>query len=259
MITGTSNPLIREIQALNAGRKKRDETGLFTAEGKKIFLEAPQKLIHKVVVSETFEKENAGLLRSVRYETVTDSLFARISDTKTPQGILTVFHKPVYTFSDLVSSGKNRFILMLEDLQDPGNVGTIIRTAEGAGADGIILGKGCADVFQPKVIRSTMGSIFRVPVIFSSDLKETAERLRENGFTVFGSYLQGAEDYADADYAADCAVVIGNESRGMSEELAHKCDRLIRIPMEGQLESLNAGVAAALIMYAAYNAKRRIR
>ena len=258
MISSASNPLIKEVRELISSRRRRDEAGLFTAEGKKIFLEAPKSLIRRVVVSGSFEKENAEILGSVKYETVSDSLFRRISDTKTPQGIMTIFHKPEYSFSDLLSAGKNRFFILLEDLQDPGNVGTIIRTAEGAGVTGIILGKGCADVFQPKVIRSTMGSVFRVPVLFSEDLKDTAELLHENGFTVYGSYLQGAEDYANADYTADCAVIIGNESRGMSAELAHKCDRLIRIPMEGQLESLNAGVAASLIMYAAYNAKRTV-
>lgn len=255
MITSTSNPLIKEIQALNAARKKRDETGLFIAEGKKIFLEAPRELVYKVIVSETFEKNNAAFLKYADYETVPDSLFDRISDTKTPQGILTIFRKPSTDENELISRRKGTLLVILEDLQDPGNVGTIIRSAEGAGVNGIILGKGCADVFQPKVIRSTMGSAFRVPFIFSDDLSETIDRLHENNFRVYGSFLSGSEIYTDVDYKSSCAVIIGNESRGMSRELADKCDTLIRIPMEGKLESLNAAVAASLIMYAAHHAR----
>ncbi len=255
MITSASNPLIKEIQALNAARKKRDETGLFIAEGKKIFLEAPRALVHKVIVSETFEKNNEAFLKYAEHETVTDSLFDRISDTKTPQGIMTVFQKPVYDAGDLISRKKGILLIILEDLQDPGNVGTIIRTAEGAGVSGIILGKGCADIFQPKVIRSTMGSVFRVPFILSDDLFGTVDELHDNNFSVYGSYLSGSEIYTDVDYVKSCAVIIGNESRGMSRELAEKCDRLIRIPMEGKLESLNAAVAASLIMYAAHYAR----
>ena len=255
MITSASNPLIKEIQALNAARKKRDETGLFIAEGKKIFLEAPRALVRKVIVSETFEKNNAAFLKYAEHETVTDSLFDRISDTKTPQGIMTVFQKPAYDAGDLISRKKGILLIILEDLQDPGNVGTIIRTAEGAGVSGIILGKGCADIFQPKVIRSTMGSVFRVPFILSDDLFGTVDELHDNNFSVYGSYLSGSEIYTDVDYVKSCAVIIGNESRGMSRELVEKCDRLIRIPMEGKLESLNAAVAASLIMYAAHYAR----
>lgn len=245
--------MIKEVLALQSARKKRDETGLFIAEGKKIFLEAPRGLVYKVIVSETFEKNNEQILKHAAYETVPDSLFDRISDTKTPQGILTVFHKPAFEEKDLISRKKGTMLVILEDLQDPGNVGTIIRSAEGAGMNGIIIGKGCADVFQPKVIRSTMGSAFRVPFAFSDDLKETVDRLHENNFRVYGSYLSGSEIYTDADYTKSCAVIIGNESRGMSRELADKCDSLIRIPMEGKLDSLNAAVAASLIMYAAHH------
>ncbi len=257
MITSTSNPLIKEVQALIAARKKRDETGLFIAEGRKIFLEAPRALVKKVLVSETFEKNNPEFLKYAEYETVSDGLFGRISDTKTPQGILTVFHKPSYSEDDLISRKKGNLLILLEDLQDPGNVGTIIRTAEGAGVNGIVIGKGCADVYQPKVIRSTMGSVFRVPFIFSDDLAVTADRLHDNKFRVYGSYLSGSEMYTDVDYTGSCAVIIGNESRGMSKDLAKKCDSLIRIPMEGKLESLNAGVAAAVIMYAAHHSRAR--
>ena len=258
MISSASNPLIKEVRELVSSRKRRDGSGLFTAEGKKIFSEAPRELVEKVIVSAGFEKENAGFLKNVKYETAADSLFARISDTKTPQGILTVFKKPVYAAEEIVSGNGRSSVMILEDLQDPGNVGTIIRTAEGAGVKGVILGKGCADVFAPKVIRSTMGSVFRVPFAYSDDLEKTVEMLRKNGYLIYGSNLHGSVVYTDVDYAADCAVIIGNESRGMSKQLAHKCDRLIRIPMEGKLESLNAGVAASILMYAAYNAKRQL-
>ena len=139
--------------------------------------------------------------------------------------------------------------MVLEDLQDPGNIGTIMRTAEGAGVTGIILSKGCADMFSPKTIRSTMGSVFRVPFIYEENILDLVAWLTDNHIHTYGAHLNGSCDYSEPDYTAGTAFLIGNEGRGLSAELTRSCETLISIPMEGRLESLNAAVASAILMY----------
>ena len=250
MITSARNQQIKEIQALNQRHKERVKTGLFAAEGIKIFTEAPKELIHRVFISESFEKNNASLLGGINYEVVADTLFGNICDTKTPQGILCLLRQPSYKREDLLGDGTRApFLLLMEDIQDPGNAGTIIRTAEGAGVTGIILSKGCVDLFSPKTIRSTMGSVFRVPFIYEDDLDDTVKWLSENNIHTYGAHLKGTCSYTDPSYTGGTAFFIGNEGNGLSDFLSSKCDTLIRIPMEGRLESLNAAIASAVLMY----------
>ena len=248
MITSAHNRQLKEVVLLNSKRKERDKTGLFTAEGVKLFLEAPRRLIEHVFVSSSFGKENSDILKDIEYDSVEDGLFSKICDTKTPQGILTVLKQPCYEREDILGQ-TSPFIIVLEDLQDPGNIGTIMRTAEGAGATGIILSKGCADMFSPKTIRSTMGSVFRIPFIYENDLSDTVSWLSDNDIHTYGAHLNGSCDYSTPDYKGGTAFLIGNEGRGLSAELSSKCDTLISIPMEGRLESLNAAAAAAVLMY----------
>ena len=247
MITSVQNQQIKLIQALNSKKKERDKHKLFVAEGVKIFREIPDELRYAVFVSESCERENGQLLNGVGYECVEDHLFERISDTRTPQGIITLVKQPAYSRDDLLGD-KKPFILLLEDIQDPGNVGTIIRTAEGAGVTGIILTKGCADLTSPKTIRSTMGSIFRIPFVYE-DANDAVSWLKENDITSYGAHLAGKCSYIEPDYTSGTAIFIGNEGNGLSEEITEKCDMLVTIPMEGKLESLNAAVAAAIFMY----------
>ena len=251
MITSSSNAQVKEILQLNAKGKLRKEKKRFTAEGVKLFQEAPPELREKVFVSASFENEHKGLLEGISYEVVEDRIFNRICDTRTPQGILTVLRMPHYERRDLLGEG-NPLILVLEDLQDPGNVGTILRTAEGAGVTGVILSGKCADLFQPKTIRSTMGSIFRVPFRVEADLSEALEWLKAEGIRTYAAHLRGTRSYAQGDYAKASAFLIGNEGNGLSDTLTEACDHLVRIPMEGKVESLNAAVAAAILMYTAH-------
>ena len=251
MITSIHNRRLKEISALISKRKERTRTGLFTAEGVKLFLEAPRELIQDVFVSASFEANNYVLLKNTKYEVVDDSVFLKLCDTDTPQGITTVLKMPSYTHSDLLHGIP--FIMVLENLQDPGNIGTILRTAEGAGVTGIILSKGCADVFSPKTIRSTMGSIFRVPFIYEDNLLDVADRLKKNNIHTYGAHLNGSYTYNEPDYKNGTAFFIGNEGNGLSEELTAQCDTLIKIPMGGKLESLNAAVASAILMYTVHS------
>ena len=258
MITSFSNAGIKAVSALIARHKERKASGLFTAEGKKIFLEAPKELIRDVYISESFEREQQDLPEGLPYTLVKDEVFARMCDTKTPQGILTVFQQPRYSLEDMLGSGKRLFVL-LENIQDPGNTGTILRTAEGAGAAGVILSRDSADLFSPKTIRSTMGSIFRVPFLYEEDLCQTAEELKKAGVKTCAAHLAGNVTYDQADYGDRTALFIGNEGKGLTARLTAEADLLVKIPMEGELESLNASVAAGILMYAVYRKDRSIK
>ena len=258
MITSASNQKIKKLRALNSKRKERKESGLFTAEGIKILREAPAELIKEVFVSESFETDAAELLAAkgiTQYEVIADSLFKSICDTQTPQGVITVFCQPVCTESEFFSR-RDPFYLVLEDVQDPGNVGTIIRTAEGAGVQGIILSAGCADVFSPKTIRSTMGSVFRVPLFFTEDAVSAVKKLKELGVQTYAAMPLASAEYDEPDYKGGTAILIGNEGNGLSDEISAEADVALRIPMEGRLESLNAAIASAILMYAVHSKRK---
>lgn len=248
MITSSSNQQIKNIVLLNKKAKARREQGVFVAEGRKMFLEAPREWIRKVFLSESFERENEIPLDGIEYEVVDDRVFASACDTRTPQGILTVVKIPSYT-EEQVLGGDDPFLIVLEDLQDPGNVGTILRTAEGAGATGIVVSRRTADLFQPKTIRATMGSVYRMPILETDHPAEFLSKLSAKGIRTFAAHLNGTESYRAQDYTGPTALLIGNEGNGLSDEMARCADCLVRIPMEGRVESLNAAVAAAVLMY----------
>ncbi len=251
VITSASNGQIKNIINLKEKSKYRKESLCFVAEGIKMFSEAPKNRLKKVYVSETFYEKNAGMLENVETQVVTDSVFMKISDTVSPQGILCVIEQKKYDLKDFVSSKdkKQRFVV-LDRLQDPGNLGTIIRTAEAAGITAVIAGNDTADIYNPKVIRSTMGSVYRVPVIIADNLEEQINILKHNGIRTYAAHLHGKKNYDEIHYGDKTAVFIGNESKGISDEISAMADELVKIPMSGQAESLNAAIAAAVLMYA---------
>ncbi len=259
MITSTNNAQIKEIMLLNRKSRERKKQGVFLVEGIKMFSEAPKDRLVKTYVSETFlsEKGHEKLLEGVSYEVVKDSVFTHMCDTLTPQGILTIVKQPEYKLQELLDTQEQPLFLILEDLQDPGNVGTIFRTGEGAGVTGIIMTKKCVDIYNPKTIRSTMGSIYRVPFVCVEDLQPVLNAFKKAGISTYAAHLQGKNDYDQEDYRIGTAFFIGNEGNGLTEELAMSADCKIKIPMKGQLESLNAGVASALLMYEAARQRRR--
>ena len=173
-----------------------------------------------------------------------------MSDTRTPQGILAVMKMPAYNIPD-ITSAKNPMVIVLENIQDPGNLGTIMRSAEGAGAAGVIMSRDTVDIYNPKTIRSTMGSLFRVPFIIADDICKTVCRLKDDGVKIYAARLDGSNEYYRENYCGPCAVLIGNEGNGLTDKLSSYADKYIRIPMEGRLESLNAAVSASVIMYEA--------
>ena len=251
MITSTENKQVKNIIQLNTKSKARKKQGVFVVEGIKMFLEAPKDRVEGVYVSESFwkEEEHQQMLADYTYEVVADHVFLKMCDTLTPQGILTVVRFFDYSLDDIMHKQDKPLIIILESIQDPGNLGTIIRTGEGAGISGVIVNKETVDLYNPKTIRATMGSIYRIPVVFSENLSETAEVLRKKGVEVFAAHLKGMREMYDMDFTGSCAFLIGNEGNGLTDELADMADSYLRIPMEGQVESLNAGVAASLLMY----------
>ena len=157
---------------------------------------------------------------------------------------------PEYSLDDLLLK-RNGVFVVLEDLQDPGNLGTIIRTGEGAGIAGVIMSGNTVDIFNPKTIRATMGSIYRVPFVYVQDMAEAIRRLQKSDIAVYAAHLKGKQYYDAFDYTKGSAFLIGNEGNGLKEETALLADTYVKIPMAGQVESLNAAIATTLFMYEA--------
>ena len=261
MITSTSNAKIKRIVQLRKKKKARDAEGVFLVEGIRMFREIPEKLLQEIYISESCEEKEGKEIRrrasacGIRPELVSDGVFAYLSDTQTPQGILCVVGQLSYSLEE-VADASCPHMLVLDRLQDPGNVGTILRTAEGAGVTGILLDGECADIYNPKTIRSTMGSVFRMPFYYIQDLEEGIRYLKKRGICTYAAHLEGKRAYDEEDYRRPCAFLIGNEGNGLRPEIADLADTYIRIPMAGEVESLNAAIASAVLMFEAGRQRR---
>ena len=248
MITSKSNTKVKNVVDLQKHAKARAEQKAYVVEGLKMFEELPREDIIEVFVNSQFANSNVKLMQELCAEIVAEQIFEYMSDTKTPQGILCVVRQKEYQIADLLKA-EQPFLLVLENLQDPGNVGTIFRTAEGAGVDGIILSQNCVDVYNPKVVRGAMGSLSRVPFAHTGNWMEVVEQLKAAGVTTYAAHLGGTKMYDEGDYKKACAFLIGNEGSGLSGFLSNAADELIKIPLAGEVESLNAAIAAAVLMY----------
>lgn len=239
-ITSLKNPKVAAWKALK-DRKGRRESGCFLVEGRKMVEEALASAfdVETVLVQEGMELPD-GLTMPV-YE-LPAHVLAAVCDTKTPQGIAAVVRMKE-------QSALGKHIVVLDGLQDPGNVGTIIRTADAAGLNGVLLSNQCADVFSPKVLRATMGSIFRMNLRTTDDLPGELTKLREKGYSILSSQLDGTPFYERQDVAERFALIIGNEGNGVSEQVQQTATHRVRLPMRGGAESLNAAIAAAIMMY----------
>ncbi len=248
-----TNKISKQIKSLKE-RKHRDETGLFVSEGLRFVNEIPKDFeVEYYAFSESFSKDNSLDIYEKRAECYIfdDKTFKDISDTNNPQGIIAVCRKKLFDIKKLIEENDKGLYIITEELNDPGNLGTIIRTADACGADGVFLSKGSVDLYNSKVLRSTMGSVFHVPIITDIDIKQCVEMFKQNRITLYAAHLKGVKTPYECDLKQTAAFVIGNEARGLSEETAKMCDTLIKIPMPGKAESLNASVAAAVLMYEA--------
>lgn len=248
MITSKNNGKIKGVKKLLSSSRERRRRGVFVIEGLRLLKEAPKEGIQEMYISESLAA--GGEIGKAEYpfaEIASDEVFRSLSDTVSPQGVLAVVRQPSFTFGPEKMAG-DCTLLLLDDIQDPGNLGTMLRTAEAAGVDFVIMSEGCVDVFNPKVIRSTMGSVFRVPFIVD-DLVSVIEEIKAEGVTVYGAATEGAVDFRRAEASGKKAIVIGNEGNGISGPVFHALSSTIKIPMEGKVESLNAAVSAAVLLY----------
>lgn len=264
MISSTANGRVKQVVAWQTKARERRKDGVFIVEGIRMYEEAPEKWIKETYVSEKFLKQLQGdrekgapimsKLKRTGYEEVTEDVFSKMSDTQTPQGILCVLWRPTYNIEEMLKTEGEMppLLLVLEDLQDPGNLGTILRTGEGAGVNGVIMSKDTVDIYNPKTIRSTMGSIYRVPHVYTEDLIQVIEKLSQNGVHTYAAHLAGKTYYNTFDFRQGTAFLIGNEGNGLKKETADKAESYLKIPMEGRVESLNAAMSAGLLVYEAH-------
>jgi TrmH family RNA methyltransferase len=259
MITSTSSSQVKHVVQLQKKAKFRKESMEFVVEGIKMVQEVPMNRVVKVYASETFyanQKEYIDDLgiEDYKIEIVSDSVFMQMSDTKTPQGVLAIIKMMEYGLTDMIN--KDALLIIVENLQDPGNLGTIIRMGEGAGVTGIVMSANTVDIYNPKTIRSTMGSIYRVPFIYLENFDDGLRMIKNSGVTIYAAHLDGKNDYSQENYLKPSAFLIGNEGNGLTREATQQADKLIRIPMEGQVESLNAAIACTILTYEAFRQRR---
>lgn len=249
VITSVQNPRIKQWAKLHT-RKEREKTGLFLIEGPHLVEEACKSDVRlEAVLLEEGTDIPAWLPAHAPSLYVTRSVLEKLSETKTPQSIAAVVHMHSMLPTELPRNG---FWLLLDRVQDPGNVGTLIRTADAAGLDGVILGEASADLYNGKTIRSTMGSLFHLPV-WREKLPDFVARIREKEASarVIGTSLQESKLYTDVSYTGTVLLVIGNEGSGMSEEMLSLADQNVIIPLHGRAESLNAAIAGSVVIYEA--------
>ena len=252
VITSKDNELIKHIKKLK-DKKERDLSNEYIIEGIKLIQEAIQEnaKIKQIIICDDCEKTES-IPKELMYEIakqeciyVTNKVFDSITEVMNPQGILAIIEKQS---KEIQIDDKQDIILALDDIQDPGNLGTILRTADSIGLTQILVSKGTADCYNPKVVRSTMGAIFRVKIIECEDLVKTLKEIKKHKFEIVVSSLQTDNSIYDINYHKK-VIVIGNEANGVKKEIQDLADKKIKIPMLGKTESLNASVATGIILY----------
>lgn len=268
MVTVIDNPRSPRVRAAAklAKKNQRTETGLFLIEGPQAVAEAlhyrPDLVIEVFATANALDRHpalaQAAGTAQVRVETVTDAVLDVIADTVTPQGVIAVCRQFALTLDEVIARGP-RLVAVLEEVRDPGNAGTIIRVADAAGADAVILTGTSVDVFNPKVVRATTGSLFHVPVVVGVPLATALERLRGAGARILAADISGDDLLAvrsDGELDGPTAWLFGNEARGLTPEQLALADRAVIVPIYGQAESLNLATAAAVCLYESAFAQR---
>lgn len=253
IITSKDNPVIKLYQKLSASKKERIQYGLFVLEGERIVEDALREesgITQLIFTEKAFEKYGRQMiqadLRDTRTIVISNELGNRIASTDSTQGVFAVCRIPEKR--SLVFKDDGKYIVLF-GLQDPGNVGMIIRTADALGIDGIILSGSC-DLYSPKVIRSTMGSVFRTHIFIENDTDRLFSMLNENHVFTSASVIdKNAEKITECGFIGRQAVFIGNEGNGLPKSISERCDRRVTIPMSSNINSLNAAMAAGILMW----------
>ncbi|MFO7820123.1 MAG: RNA methyltransferase [Halanaerobacter sp.] len=261
-ITSSSNGKIKYLRSLYQ-KKYRRENKQFVLEGVRLIEEAVKEEINltQVFYSDYLLRNRQGerLLkglekRGVEIYEIADDLLGQVADTVSPQGILAIADKIEYSLNDILSKEKE-LILIIDQIQDPGNLGTIIRTADAAGFDGLITTKGTVSLYNQKTIRATMGSFFRTPIAKVNDLDILENKIKESYFNLVVADTAGESYHFEIDYLPASAIVVGNEAHGPRQELIDMAEQLIKIPLLGGAESLNVAMATSVIAYEAVRQK----
>ena len=255
IITSVSNKIIKFTASLKE-KKYREESGCFIIEGEKFSKEMPDDWnVRYFLLSESFAQKHGSDWYKNRAETyVADNKsFNKAADADAPQGVLAVCEKKECSIElFLQNNSKNGlFLVALSEVSDPGNVGTIIRTADASGANGVILSKNCADVYNPKTLRSTAGSIFHLPIIHCDNFTKMIKTLNNSGIMTVAADVRSKKYPYSIDFTKKCCIIIGNEAKGLSAETVELCSETVKVPMFGSAESLNANVAASVLIYEA--------
>lgn len=258
IISSGNNKIVKEIIALMKKAKLRNEKGLFIAEGEKIFTELDIDIIDSIYMSESYFLNIGDKIKykfaSKKQYIFSDKIFKQLSDTSTPQGILAICKQNNFGFDEILKNSST--FIILEGLQDPGNLGTIFRTAEASNIDAIILDKNSTDIYKPKVVRAAMGAISRVKHIYVDDLPFCIKQLKENKIKIYAAHLCAKKYYDKYTYPRKLAFMIGNESKGLSDDISDLADEYVKIPIYNKAESLNAAIAASILMYELDRQKR---
>jgi RNA methyltransferase, TrmH family len=241
MITSIKNEKVKAWKKLQK-RKERFNTKTFLVEGFHLLQEAKNSdwNIKEIIVQAG--SELPSWCDEFEITIVSDHVFEQITETKSPQGIAAIIQMKE------MEKVVGKHTLLIDSIQDPGNLGTIIRTADAAGFDGVILGNGTVDLYNDKVIRATQGSIFHIP-IYQKDLQEVIPVLKADGFSIWATALEGATLYNEVSIDSKVAIVLGNEGAGVQQEIINQADKIVKIPIFGQAESLNVSIAAGILMY----------
>lgn len=244
------NKLVKTAQKLKK-KKYRDEESLFIAEGIRFVESAIESGVVKYILySEKLYSVNGYervLNETIDSFEIEDSVLKEICDTENPQGVLAVCTKKEYNLENILGD----LIVVIDSVQDPGNLGTIIRTCDAAGVSGIVVLKGTVDVYNPKVLRSTMGSIFNIPIIFEDNMQNLSSIFLENKYSILATSLNTTKSLYDYDFSKKTVVILGNEANGVKEENMNLATDLMFIPMAGNSESLNVSIANSVIVYEA--------
>lgn len=262
-ITSKDNETIKHIKKLKE-KKFREEYNEFIIEGIKMIEEAIQEnaKIKSIIICDDC-KTAGNIPNELMYEIakleciyVAEKIFSSITEVINPQGIMAIIEKPNNNENEIDYKEDN--LLILDNIQDPGNIGTILRTADSLDIKQIVVSKGTADIYNPKVVRSTMGAIFRIRVIEVEDLPKEIRKMKKHKINVYATDLKTDKSIYDVDYTKS-AIVIGNEANGVSEEVLKEASERIKIPMLGKTESLNAAVATSVILYEVFRSTGKIK
>lgn len=261
--------VLKLVKNLFEKRSARRKEGRFVVEGPHLVEEAllrsfgasegkPANLINFIVYCENLPIVKKLEERGVPTYKISRQQFEELSDVETPQGVLAVVREFEYQFRDVLKADKT-LVVFCVGVQDPGNLGTIIRSADAFGASGVIISKGTVDLYNPKVVRSTMGSLFHLPIITTDDEKETIEHLKRKNVKMIATDASAKKDCFAANLNGPVTILVGNEGSGLPEEIINLSDEIINIPMSGKAESLNVGISTAIVLYETSRQRNKIQ